>query len=43
MNEIDPATNLHVSLTEEPSGTIISEDVSSAMKSGGITTSKYPI
>lgn len=33
-------TNLHVNLTELPSGTITSLDVSSAIKSGGITTSK---
>ena len=33
---------LHVSLTLPPSGTIMSPDVSSGMKSGGTTTSKYP-
>lgn len=36
-------TNLHVSFTELPSGTMTSDDVSSGMKSGGITTSRYPI
>lgn len=34
---------LHISLTENPSGTITSDDTSSAIQSGGITTSKYPI
>lgn len=34
---------LHVSFTELPSGTITSDDVSSDIKSGGMTTSKYPI
>lgn len=36
-------TYLHVSFTLLPSGTITSDDVSSGMKSGGITTSRYPI
>lgn len=39
----EKATNLHVNFTEEPSGTITSLLVSSATKSGGMTTSKYPI
>ena len=34
---------LQVSLTEPPSGTIKSLEVSSCIKSGGITTSRYPI
>lgn len=33
-------TYLHVILTELPSGTITSDEVSSDIKSGGITTSK---
>lgn len=42
-NECIKTTNLQVNLTELPSGTITSDEVSSAMKSGGMTTSKYPI
>lgn len=41
-NEIS-LTNLHFSCTELPSGTMTSDDVLSSIKSGGITTSKYPI
>lgn len=32
----------HVSFTVPPSGTIMSPEVSSGMKSGGTTTSRYP-
>lgn len=34
---------LQVNLTELPSGAMMSCEVSSFMKSGGMTTSKYPI
>lgn len=40
MKLMKKATNLQVSLTELPSGTMTSDDVSSAIKSGGMTTSK---
>lgn len=40
MKLMKKTTNLHVSLTLDPSGTITSEEVSSAIKSGGMTTSK---
>lgn len=36
-------THRHVKRTELPSGTITSDEVSSLMKSGGMTTSRKPI